>query len=433
MSNEEVIEYKPRYTLIFAINYLMQGLVISTFAVIIPVFAIRYMGTIDAAELAFLATIIASPTLFKLLYGILTDKYGTKHLGRRKPWVLSAGILSGLLFILFPLLITPSNFILVVTFLGFLIFVSMYMIDTSVDGFILDICPKEQLGRTQGYCFGTRAIGTITGGPIFLYLVVIIEVLTVPLIFILLGIFLIIVAFLILVIKAATVYPEVKLGLHLKSMFNNRRDWKVYLFSIFYSLLNQVIFIFLSIYVLIQMGIIEFEPGGSLRSGGPESNIYIYQANISLLTSGGIILGSLVGGRISDLLSRRISVYLASLASTITILLILIDVNLIGMGVLLFFVATVGFAMGLRYASSTAVQGQLSKKHPEMIGTYFAIVMSFSNLGLVLGLFLTGIIFGMTASFFVVFLFLAIMQNIGLIFFSLLNPKEYEPKLSEAE
>jgi len=429
MSNEEEIEYKSSYTLVFAINYLMQGIVMSTFAVIIPVFLIGFIGTLDASDLAFLATIVASPVLMKLIYGILTDKFGTKRLGRRKPWILVVGIISGFLFIVLPILITPTNVLLIISILGFIIFLTIYFIDTATDAFILDICPKEKLGRTQGYCFGTRAIGTVTGGPIFLYLMVIIEILTVQLVFTIVGILLIIVAFLILTVKTATSYPEVQIGSLMKSMFNNSRDWKVYLYSIFNSLLNQVIFIFLSIYILIQMNLIEFKPGGSLSLGGTEANLYIYQANISLITSIGIMVGAILGGRLSDLLSRRISVYLSFLLSTVTILLILIDINLIGIGVLLFFVGLIGFAMGIRISSYTGVTGQISKKHPEMIGTYFAICMVFTNLGVVLGLFITGIIFSMTASFFFVFLFLAIMQNIGIIFFTLLDPKDYEPKL----
>ncbi len=179
MASEEDIEYKSSYTLVFTINYLMQGIVMSTFAVIIPVFLIGFIGTLDASDLAFLATIVAAPILMKFIYGILTDRFGTKKLGRRKPWILVAGIISGFLFIALPILITPTNVLVIISILGFIIFLTLYIIDTATDAFILDICPKEKLGRTQGYCFGTRAIGTVTGGPIFLYLVVIFEVLTV--------------------------------------------------------------------------------------------------------------------------------------------------------------------------------------------------------------------------------------------------------------
>ncbi|TFG17939.1 MAG: MFS transporter [Promethearchaeota archaeon] len=432
MSNtEELNEYKSSYTIIFSLNYLMQGLVISIFGILIPVFLIGYMGALKASDLAFLATFISAPTLLKIFYGVLTDKIGIKKMGRRKPWILASGIISGFLCLVFPFLITPTNILMMAAIFGFVIFVSIYMIDTATDAFLLDICPKKRLGRTQGLCFSTRAIGTITGGPIFLYLVVIIELLTIQLVFVIMGILLIIVAALILIVKAIEAPLEVKLGIHLKSMFNTSRDWKLYLYSIFNSLLNQVVFIFLSIYILIQMNLIEFKPGGSLSLGGTETNLYIYQANIGLITSAGIMLGSILGGRISDLLSRKIGVYITFLISTITILLILIDVNLIGLGILLFFAGLIGFAMGLRLSTYTAVAGQMSKKHPEMIGTFFAICMMFANIGVVLGLLLTGIIFSLTASFVAVFIFMAVIQNIGLLFFYLLNPKDYEPDLDQ--
>jgi len=51
MSNEEEVEYKSSYTLVFAINYLMQGIFMSTFAVIIPVFLIGFFYYIKEKNL----------------------------------------------------------------------------------------------------------------------------------------------------------------------------------------------------------------------------------------------------------------------------------------------------------------------------------------------------------------------------------------------
>ena len=81
----------------------------------------------------------------------------------------------------------------------------------------------------------------------------------------------------------------------------------------------------------------------------------------------------------------------------------------------------------------SAVIGEMSKKHPEMDGTYFAVCNSFNNLGGPIGLALTGLLFNLTASFFFVFVFMAIIQNVALIFFKLLDPIDYEYKISEKQ
>jgi MFS-type transporter involved in bile tolerance (Atg22 family) len=64
-----------------------------------------------------------------------------------------------------------------------------------------------------------------------------------------------------------------------------------------------------------------------------------------------------------------------------------------------------------------------------MSSTYYSLCNAFANLGSTLGMSLTGIILSGTASYLIVFLFLAIVSNIGLGSFLLLKKEDYEHKI----
>jgi len=227
MTEKEKIEFKNYYIPIFNINYLFQGIDQSLFAVIIPIYLIQFIGVLDAAALAFLGSIIMLPWIFKVFFGIIGDKVGSKKLGRRRPWIIAMVSFSGIIWIILgtPNLFTPENAISIFTIMGILIFVGVAFGDTIIDGLLLDITPKEKLGRASGLNWGLRSVGAIAGGPAFAFLVVS-GSLSVPSLFIVIGILTIASSLLTLLIKEPKFYPEVKLGTHLKDMFNNKRDLK---------------------------------------------------------------------------------------------------------------------------------------------------------------------------------------------------------------
>jgi MFS family permease len=430
MSKLDKIDFKSYYIPIFATNYLFQGIVTSLFAVIIPIYLLALIGGLNASDLAFLGSIILIPFSTKLFYGILTDKYGSKKYGRRRPYILSASMLAGFVWITIPVLITPNNAIILITISGLLIVFGIAVSDTALDGLILDICPKNQLARTQGFCWATRTAGVIAGGPLLAYLHVNIAAFTIESIFTLIGFLMIVSSIFMLIVKEIKDYPAVQLKKYIKKMFNNRKDQKIYLYAIFGALVDGAISLFLSIFILIQLDLIALE-GTSLTLDANEKEIYIYQANFSLLISLGVIFGAIIGGQVADKVSRRIGVYSSLGLMTLSVFLILLPLSLIGITVLLILTGFVGFSLGYRMPTFSAVIGEMSKKHPEMNSTYFAVCNSFNNLGGVIGLALTGIIFNATASFYFVFIFMAIIQNIALIFFKLLDPHDYEYKISE--
>ncbi|MHA1803226.1 MAG: MFS transporter [Promethearchaeota archaeon] len=427
---KEQVEFKNYYIAIFSSNYLFQGIDQSLFAVIIPIYLIQYIGVLDAAALAFLGSIIGLPWIFKVFFGIIGDKVGSKKIGRRRPWIIGMMSMAGVMWALLgtPNLFNKENAITVFTVMGILIFTGVAFSDTIIDGLLLDICPKEKLGRASGFNWGLRSVGAIAGGPVLAILVVY-GGLDVPSLFIIIGILMIASSLLTIFIKEPKQYPEVMLMIHLKEMFNNKRDFKTYIFSLFAAIVDSVVILFVTLFLLIQIGLIS-SIGTSLSLTTTDPIVYLYQGNMTMIISVGIVIGAIVGGQVADKKSRRLSVYLAYAITTISLLLMLIPTI---WGVLLFFASLIGLAIGWRHSSYAAVVTEISKQHPAMDSTYYSLTNAFANLGGVIGLALTGVILSLTASYLMVFLFMALISNLGLVGFFLLSPTDYEFKLSRKE
>ena len=213
-------------------------------------------------------------------------------------------------------------------------------------------------------------------------------------------------------------------------MFNRKKDWLTYLFALSSSIIESAAGLFLSFYLLSELGLIEIK-GTTLSLETTNLNIYIYQANIALLLSIGIIIGSIIGGQIADKKSRRKGLYISLLITTISLLLIVLEVSVI---IIMFFAILVMFGFGLRFSSYSAIIGAMSKQHPEMDSTYFSLCNSFANFGMVIGLVISGILFDMIdGSFAIIFIFLALIQLACLIPFLLLDKQDYEINLRNSK
>ncbi|TFF96092.1 MAG: MFS transporter, partial [Promethearchaeota archaeon] len=374
-------------------------------------------------DISLIATIVLIPSAIKLIYGILSDKFGIKNIGRRRPWIIIPVFISGVMWMVLPFLVRMGNLILIFIILGFIINMGVMMADTALDGLILDICPKERLGRVQGLVWGYRSIGMIGGGPILAFLVVTGIFTNIDYTFVLLGILMIISSLLTAIIKEPTTFLNVNVGKNLKGLFKQKKDVKTYLFAAFNSVADGVILLFLSLYILIQMGIIESQGLSLTLSPQGDDTAFLFQAYISLTVSAGIIAGAILGGAIADLKSRRSGVYSGMLFTSGSIFLILLSNN----PIYFFIVACIiGIGVGWRHSAYSAVVAQMAKYHPEIDSTYFAWCNSLSNLGSTLGLLFMGMLFAETGSYALIFIIIAFAQLINLIPFSAMEPKLYE-------
>jgi PAT family beta-lactamase induction signal transducer AmpG len=428
---EKAYQFKNIYILIFSLLYLIQGITQSMFMVIIPIYILEILGSIEASTIAFLGSIIMIPFIIKIIFGALSDKYGIKKLGRRKPWILGALIFSGVVVMFLPILVNanPSAVVAILILVGFCSMFGLAMSDTVIDGFILDITPKNQLGRIQGATWGFRSVGIVLGGPAILLFMYIMPI---ELIFIMLGILTIVVATFILYIKDIEEPRKINYLSNLKLIIGKGKNWKLFIFSFFTAIVDGVIFSVISLYILIRAGIIAAE-GATIEMLEAEINLYEPQAFISSIVGGGILLGALLGGYIADLKSRKFTYYLSLVLITGSLLLLLIPVPVV---ILLIFVITVGAASGWSHASFGSIASGYSKEYHEVRSSYFALSASFVNFGTMLGLTLTGVIFELMSEitsdtyfiYSVIFIFMAILSNVGLIAFLTLDPKIYEHK-----
>ena len=427
-------EYKNSYTGIFSLNYFTQGIYTSIFTIVIPVYLLTTYGEINQAALAFMLSIILFPATIKIIYGILTDKTKTRKLGRRKPWIIIPDGIAGIVWIIIAFMI-PATFdaaISLFTITGIIVSFGIYISDTALDGFILDICPKNQLGRTQGFCWGLRAIGIIVGGPIILLFLIIVPI---QAIFISLGIMMLLFPAFTLLIKDIEVPKIEGVGKALKIIFKKTENWKMFLYSFFMQIVGGIVYTFLALYILIKAGYID--PKGATLSS-LDISLYEPQALITLIISLGIIIGAILGGIVADKISRRAAVFSSMGLNTISLLLLLVPAPI---PVLIFFAFLVGLASGWIFSAFSAVAAEYSKQYPEYTSTYFSICVSFINFGTVLGMVLTGITFNILSRttsdtlmiYGTIFIFMIILESIALIPFIMLNREIYEYKLGKEE
>jgi MFS family permease len=433
-------EYKLIYTGIFSSLYFTQGVTQSIFTVIIPVFLLNKLGSVDTAALSFMFSIILTPFILKFIYGLLGDKFGSKRLGRRKPWIISSTSFTGIIWIILSLLLpflldsNPSGIIGYITFLGFIIMLGVAISDTAMDGFILDICPKDKLGRTTGTVWAFRSVGIIIGGPIILFIIQFIQF---ELTLIVISILTILFGLLTLKIPHTPITKKVRLGKNLKSMFKRGENWKLFGFSFFMAIVSGVVFTMISLYILVQAGVVAGE-GATLDLLEEDISLYGPQAIITLIIGLGVIIGALVGGSIADRKTRRLSVFLSLSLGTIAFLLQLIPTEWF---ILLVFTFIMGVSSGWNNSSFSAVASEYSKQYPEATSTFYSICTSFANFGIQTGLILTGLVFSTLSStvtdirhiFGVVFILMIFLLNLALIPFLLMDRRQYEYKLNKGE
>ncbi len=423
---KSAVELKKAYIGIFSLNYFTQGITQSFFTTIIPIYLLQLMSGLDAGEVSSVMSMVLLPFGVKFIYGILSDKYGLKKWGRRKPWIIFPSIMSGLLWILVPFLLTPDNAMLMITLLGILIVIGVAMGDTAIDGLILDLYPKERLGRVQGICWGFRSVGIIAGGPFIVVLFLGFRG-VVEFSFIVIGIAMIIFPFLVLLVKEVEKSLEINALENLKIIFGKRKNWKVFIFSLFNAVGDGVIFVILPLFVLIQWGLVG-ATGSEIDLIG-NADLYAPNALVAFVVGLGVITGALIGGRIADLQSRKRSVYFSLFLTTGSFLLFVIPVPWY---ILMIFAFFIGGSAGWRNSAFSAVIGQESQQYPEMDSTYYATCNSFVNLGSTIGLQLTSILFISFAglpvfgTYAIIFLIMAILINLDFLPFFTLDPKEYE-------
>jgi MFS family permease len=151
--------WRDWYLAIQGLFYFAQG---AAFAAIllIPVFMQNELGILPEDSIGYQA-IIMLPWYIKIIFGVLSDNVPIKALGRRKPYIIIAGIFGIFGWFIFPTFTEYSPLILVV---GIFMALSVALADTVLDSLMVDITPPNRRSLVQGVGWSARGLGSFVAG-----------------------------------------------------------------------------------------------------------------------------------------------------------------------------------------------------------------------------------------------------------------------------
>ena len=159
MSEEQEQIWSDKYFLVYGLFYFAQGFGF-TMILLIAVFMQNVMG-VPAEDSIGYQSIIMIPWYVKLIFGLLSDNIGSKKLGRRKPYILVAGILGIIGWFIFP---TFTEFSPIVLLVGIAISLCVALSDAMLDSLACDVTPEDKRGKMQGVGWGCRGLGAAIAG-----------------------------------------------------------------------------------------------------------------------------------------------------------------------------------------------------------------------------------------------------------------------------
>jgi Na+/melibiose symporter-like transporter len=156
---EQKEHWRPfRYNLAYALQYLGQGFVRMAFVFFLPIYIAQELGYPQAAIPALIALITLAWTI-KWPWGVLTDAVPWGRFGRRKPYIILFTTIAVIALAVFGF--TPINFSIVIA-LSILFLALLSGIDAAYDGLLLDIIPSDYHGFTiGGVAWGFKALGEL--------------------------------------------------------------------------------------------------------------------------------------------------------------------------------------------------------------------------------------------------------------------------------
>jgi MFS family permease len=166
---------------------------------------------------------------------------------------------------------------------------------------------------------------------------------------------------------------------------------------------------------------------------GNSLELFGYFSILGAINGVGIIIGSVIGGRLSDK-RRRLSVYVGNL---MYIPFFLISTFFIGNLLLgLIMMVILGTGQGTVKAAYQSIRGDLAKQYPDLKSTYYALLISFLNGGSMVGLVLTAMLLpifsGIFTEFYLIYLFIMLIlagfQTLSFLIFMTIPKEDYEFK-----
>ncbi|TFG08136.1 MAG: MFS transporter [Promethearchaeota archaeon] len=372
----DLVEHGLLRNSIFSIVYMHQGFIEVFLFIYMALYMISFGVSLTLIGLTIF--IVNLPWIIKPIYGITTDRKGSKKWGRRIPYMLSTSIFSGIMFF-FIIPLNPNSDWLFFTVVTTLAYLFSGISDTATDGLVVDSTSPENRGKVQSICWGSKLGGYVIASLLVGFMV---ELLSWTIYFIFMGIFLLLPIPLFFIAREP-VYeiPEKFPWKDLKSVFKKRLIWIILILFILIEFGVYVVLSMMPLFLSIDLNL-------SL------SNVGIVMTAGSL----GFFIGCLISGPIFDRLSRR-----AGVMMTIAFMLVMFFLvsTIINFTMALIFVLIFGLAWGLFQIIQLIVSMDICKK--SISATMFSIYMSVYNLGNALGA-LFGAIFAEAFGFRIAFI-----------------------------
>ncbi|MHA2351696.1 MAG: MFS transporter [Candidatus Thorarchaeota archaeon] len=350
---EEV--WKDYYLGVQSVFYFAQGVAMG--ALLYLTAFLGYLNVDDFGRILFQA-VIWIPWYLKVLFGVLSDNVVIGQYGRRKPYMLFAGVVGIVGWLTIPLY-TEFSMLLVVS--GILASFGTGMSDATVDALAVDITPPRRRGALQGASWGFRGLGlgmTALLGGLLADANAWLIVFSIP------GVLVSLSCFLVLLFKENPL-PEDFKRVSIKEYRRAFGSKNVQLCVVFNLFAAASIAIMPLIQTLLEVGL-----GFNLTTVGLVFAIF----------SVGLFLGSLVFGILGDRISVRTTLSANSVVYTLVIVSALI-INLQDVASAIVFFFIVGVTSGGYQVTQLRINMDNSPKIAS--GTIFNFYNSIANLGLI--------------------------------------------------
>jgi len=351
-----------RYT-IFGLLYFIQGAIMSFFTGFNALYLISF--GVSMKRVGLVGLIGMMPFVLKIFLGILSDRVNLFGIGYRKPYILVGVAVQAIALVLVPLIDPGQNFVMY-ALLGFILMTGMALYDTATDGLALDTTAEDEQGTIQGLMVGGRALGVTVISVFFGFLA---NFLSWRSAFWSLAIISSLVLVLAFFIRESLERERLEFKWSAFKVLGRKEVLSLAILGALYSFIINSVAEIMNPYFTEKFTITAFIAG-------------LYSAVWGL----GIILGGLLGGRGTDKLGHRRSVWYAMIISIVSTLLFLIVPDApIAFGIALAFGFAFGFYETVYFATAMA------RTDPRIAASMFSIFMAIANIGTGIGLAVTGV------------------------------------------
>ncbi len=439
MSQKEQFTYKSYYKWIFVIFYLFQGFVQGIPILVFNSYLSDILGAqFDLTKWLTTMAIGTSPWSFKFIVGFFNDRFGSKKFGARFPWIFGFGIFGAFWWIYGGIrvsTIAPENAYSFFTLIWFMTALGMAFSDTALDGLILDVTPKNMIGKIQGLTWTMLLLGMGAGGMLLGLIFMSLGIL--PALFILTGILMLIGSFLPKFIQEKTLVPDKNLGKKVLSIFTKKSNWKIFLWTLLVMFPASLIIYIFNIYVLLNHGILNVEETMVSLQSGESIELLEWTTYFYIASGVGTVIGSLLAGRFADK-DRAKGIQISYILYLMALILSIFSFNII-MG--LISQVLVGLAQAAILVTGQTIRADITRKNYAMLkGTYYSLLVALANAGQYSGTYIGGRLISVLAtwvdSFQTIYILIAIICILTLILsyivFRKINPEEYKKETAES-